>query len=296
MTDPPSLPSLQEIPNQNHIGSSLRRRIQPPSYTRLVPKVLLLSGIPADHFSSHSFRIGAATTAAQKGLSQSQIQALGRWTSEAFKSYISGRPHHHSNRLSNHQGFHSRPVASGASAHISGSAAEDSTAEANSAAATALAEACASIATIAISIFKATSAEASTSSQCRNQHSRSDCLSRGQHFHLKRRHQHHGKQLSQQRPALPSQAWKASIAAVTATAEVSTSIPSVESQHRRSDYLGRDQHFHSSIEANIASAEASFSISSMKASAATRSIQSKRRSQRRRSDRLRRGPCFYLKR
>ncbi|RXN33881.1 poly [Labeo rohita] len=41
-----------------------------------------------DNFSSHSFRIGAATTAAQKGLSQQQIQALGRWSSEAFKSYI----------------------------------------------------------------------------------------------------------------------------------------------------------------------------------------------------------------
>ncbi|XP_073678908.1 uncharacterized protein [Garra rufa] len=50
--------------------------------------VLLLSGTPADNFSSHSFRIGAATTAAQKGMSQQQIQTLGRWSSDAFKSYI----------------------------------------------------------------------------------------------------------------------------------------------------------------------------------------------------------------
>jgi site-specific recombinase XerD len=49
---------------------------------------LIQSGIPAERFSSHSFRIGAATTAAKKGLSQQQIQDLGRWSSDAFKSYI----------------------------------------------------------------------------------------------------------------------------------------------------------------------------------------------------------------
>lgn len=56
--------------------------------------ILIQSGIPAEHFSSHSFRIGAATTAAQKGLSQQQIQALGRWSSEAFKSYIRSNRFH----------------------------------------------------------------------------------------------------------------------------------------------------------------------------------------------------------
>ncbi len=56
--------------------------------------VLHLSDTPAGNFSSHSFRIGAATTAAHKGLSQQQIQELGRWLSEAFKSYIrSDRSH-----------------------------------------------------------------------------------------------------------------------------------------------------------------------------------------------------------
>ncbi len=50
--------------------------------------VLLSASISARNFSSHSFRIGAATSAAQKGLTKHQIQTLGRWSSEAFQSYI----------------------------------------------------------------------------------------------------------------------------------------------------------------------------------------------------------------
>ncbi|XP_041369758.1 uncharacterized protein LOC121383728 [Gigantopelta aegis] len=37
---------------------------------------------------SHSFRIGAASTAAEQGVSKTDIQAMGRWHSNAFKSYI----------------------------------------------------------------------------------------------------------------------------------------------------------------------------------------------------------------
>ncbi|XP_046565904.1 uncharacterized protein LOC124274582 [Haliotis rubra] len=39
-------------------------------------------------YSSHSFRIGAATTAALQGVSSQQIQELGRWKSAAYQTYI----------------------------------------------------------------------------------------------------------------------------------------------------------------------------------------------------------------
>ena len=61
------------------------------SRSRLVQSLrqaLNAAGISDANFSGHSFRIGAATAAARAGLSDSQIQTLGRWRSAAFTRYI----------------------------------------------------------------------------------------------------------------------------------------------------------------------------------------------------------------
>jgi len=46
------------------------------------------TGIDARKYAGHSFRIGAATTAAQCGLPDSLIKTLGRWESAAYTVYI----------------------------------------------------------------------------------------------------------------------------------------------------------------------------------------------------------------
>ena len=52
------------------------------------------SGHNPEHYNTHSFRIGAATTAAHEGATESTIQHLGRWRRSAVKAYT--RPYHHS--------------------------------------------------------------------------------------------------------------------------------------------------------------------------------------------------------
>jgi hypothetical protein len=39
-------------------------------------------------YTGHSFRIGAATSAAERGISTSAIKIMGRWSSSAFESYV----------------------------------------------------------------------------------------------------------------------------------------------------------------------------------------------------------------
>ena len=59
-----------------------------PRLTTALRSLLLTAGLNPDHYASHSFRIGAATSAAAAGLPDWQIQAMGRWSSDCYMRYI----------------------------------------------------------------------------------------------------------------------------------------------------------------------------------------------------------------
>jgi len=57
-------------------------------FVESVRDALCKAGIDQTKYSGHSFRIGAATTAAAKGLEDSLIKTLGRWRSLAYLQYV----------------------------------------------------------------------------------------------------------------------------------------------------------------------------------------------------------------
>ncbi|XP_062616033.1 uncharacterized protein LOC134277737 isoform X1 [Saccostrea cucullata] len=65
-------------------GSPVSRQF----FTEHLKLSLTFCGLDINKYQSHSFRIGAATTAAASGSSDIQIQNMGRWKSSAFKKYI----------------------------------------------------------------------------------------------------------------------------------------------------------------------------------------------------------------
>ena len=51
-------------------------------------RCLQFCSLDTSRYKGHSFRIDAASLAADKGFSDAQIRTLGRWKSDAFKIYI----------------------------------------------------------------------------------------------------------------------------------------------------------------------------------------------------------------
>ena len=64
-------------------GQPLSRNI----LTDWLRQIMASARVPGN-FSSHSFRIGAATVAARNGVPDHLIQSMGRWSSNACQLYI----------------------------------------------------------------------------------------------------------------------------------------------------------------------------------------------------------------
>ena len=61
-------------------------------FSSALTTILADIGLPVQDFNTHSFRIGAATSAKQANISDTNIQMLGRWRSDTYKRYIHMAP------------------------------------------------------------------------------------------------------------------------------------------------------------------------------------------------------------
>ena len=66
--------------------------LTPPLFRVSLFYILKSIGISTKEYNTHSFRIGAATSAKAAGISDVYIQMLGRWQSDAFKTYVKTPP------------------------------------------------------------------------------------------------------------------------------------------------------------------------------------------------------------
>ena len=60
----------------------------------IIRALMVRQGVPYASYSSHSFRIGAASSAAAAGIPDWRIQSLGRWSSDCYRQYIRLPEHH----------------------------------------------------------------------------------------------------------------------------------------------------------------------------------------------------------
>ena len=80
------------IPTEHKTGSLFKAgRFSSLSHTHVTDvlrQLLQEAGYDSHLYSSHSFRIGAATTSAAASLPPWLIKTLGRWNSNAYMTYI----------------------------------------------------------------------------------------------------------------------------------------------------------------------------------------------------------------
>ena len=78
-------------------GSYLTRQ----RFASLISTCLRQAGIDEKSYSTLSFRIGAATSAKDAGISDVHIKMLGRWRSDAYQAYIHTPRSHFSKQITN---------------------------------------------------------------------------------------------------------------------------------------------------------------------------------------------------
>ena len=69
----------------SHFDGSPLTRYQ---FNAVLRKALTFTTVSHENIRGHSFRIGAASTAALGGIPEEQIRSMGRWRSQAFLTYI----------------------------------------------------------------------------------------------------------------------------------------------------------------------------------------------------------------
>jgi hypothetical protein len=72
--------------------NSLGKPLTKQEVTRKTRQLLSQAGFQASNFAGHSYRIGAATTAASAKLPSWLIKTLGRWSSDCYERYIQTPP------------------------------------------------------------------------------------------------------------------------------------------------------------------------------------------------------------
>jgi hypothetical protein len=72
--------------------NSLGKPLTKQELTRKTRQLLSQAGFQVSNFAGHSYRIGAATTAASARLPPWLIKTLGRWSSDCYERYIQTLP------------------------------------------------------------------------------------------------------------------------------------------------------------------------------------------------------------